>query len=587
MSDSEGSAVSVNSAHSEHDESVTDVVEYPVMDDGAISSDSTGETSDILTEATVSVAEGEADDRIDDLVEEVIEVAAVLEAEGAKPNEANLNEWMAHRPIPLLLAQFGIPSGVGMFIQMIYAVCDMIIVGQTGGGSAAISGIGLFYPIEAIQAGVGIGLGSYTSSAISQALGAKDLKKAQRVIGNVILLSLAIGIAFPLALFFIMPQFLEFTGGNDETMKHALPYSRILLPMTFFQTLIMIGNDILRGDGKPLWAMVATISSALINVSVDLILIPGFGLGTTGCAIATVCGTVIPSCCIIIFYTFRRGPGLKFSKEGFIPDPKVLVAIATVGSALLVQQVGVSITTFTSNAIFKQILPEDRVTDYIAAFQAAIRTMMLCMVPLMGIGIGGLPIYGFSLGRRLWRRLAHTYLLAIGLGILVATVAWAALMAFPRVYMLVYTTDQDTVDAAVVTVRRVFAGFFTLGFIMPTQTMFLVMFPPFGLLCTLSRSLLIVLPVLLVLGLVTRDVHYMLCAQPVADLTTAVIAFVLLLIVVTKLVSLARKDHAEKIKAGCETTFDSPLASGPLSLNASVNVSIQSSQADLEVVANE
>ena len=81
-------------------------------------------------------------------------------------------------------------------VMSLYTIIDRIFIGQ-GVGPDAISGLALTFPIMNLTAAVGAG----ASARISIVLGQKDPVRAEKILGNSLVLTLALAACY--ILFFI------------------------------------------------------------------------------------------------------------------------------------------------------------------------------------------------------------------------------------------------------------------------------------------------------------------------------------------------------------------------------------------------
>ena len=104
-----------------------------------------------------------------------------------------------------LLVQYAVPAIIAMTASSLYNMVDSIFIGH-GVGPLAISGLALTFPLMNLAAAFGSLVGVGAATLISMRLGQRDYETAQRVLGNVLVLNLIIGIAFGLAaLLFLDP----------------------------------------------------------------------------------------------------------------------------------------------------------------------------------------------------------------------------------------------------------------------------------------------------------------------------------------------------------------------------------------------
>ncbi|KAG9391221.1 Multi antimicrobial extrusion protein [Carpediemonas membranifera] len=461
---------------------------------------------------------------------QTISVSSVTEAPSPSPDHSRgAHAFMANRSIPLLFMQFCVPAAFGLFVQMLYAIIDIAVVGRSSsGGDDAVAAISLFYPIESLAGGIGSGLGMGLNAGVSQALGERDYTKTSRTVCNTLLLGIIICIAYPAALFFLLPFFFDISGANDDIMAHALPYGRILLAGAFGQVLYICANNILRADGRPNWAMVSMTCSAAINVTLDLVLILALDMGTTGCAIATVTAQVVPAAVIFAFYTFFNESGVRIRLSGFIPEPRLMFHIVLVSVALFVQRIGGSLKMFVANLSFSYIIDEDQIGKYLAASQIVSRSVMFLFVPLMAIGQGQLPIIGYAYGAHLYRRLAGAVAFALAVGIAIGIVAWAILMAGPYVYLRLFTNDAETLRIGSLFARIQAAMFWVVGYqMLISMTFIAIKMPLLGMVSMFARQMVVAIPLIILFTFTIKTPESIMATNPIADTVATVLTVIM------------------------------------------------------------
>ena len=103
-----------------------------------------------------------------------------------------------------LLMQYAVPAVVAMTASSLYNMVDSIFIGH-GVGPLAISGLALTFPLMNLAAAFGSLVGVGAATLVSMRLGQRDYDTAQRVLGNVVMLNLILGIGFG----FVVQLFLD------------------------------------------------------------------------------------------------------------------------------------------------------------------------------------------------------------------------------------------------------------------------------------------------------------------------------------------------------------------------------------------
>ena len=107
-------------------------------------------------------------------------------------------------PIGKLLTQYAIPAIIAMTASSLYNMADSIFIGH-GVGALAISGLALTFPLMNLAAAFGSLVGVGASTLVAVKLGQKDYEGANKVLGNVLILNVVLGVAFTIAILCLIP----------------------------------------------------------------------------------------------------------------------------------------------------------------------------------------------------------------------------------------------------------------------------------------------------------------------------------------------------------------------------------------------
>ena len=94
--------------------------------------------------------------------------------------------------IKKLLMRYAVPAIVAMTAASLYNMMDSIFIGH-GVGALGIAGLAVTFPFINLAAAFGSLGGVGASTLVSVKMGQKDLKSAEAVLGNVLLLNTVIG----------------------------------------------------------------------------------------------------------------------------------------------------------------------------------------------------------------------------------------------------------------------------------------------------------------------------------------------------------------------------------------------------------
>ena len=190
-------------------------------------------------------------------------------------------------PVHQLLFQYALPAIIAMTASSLYNIVDSIYIGR-GCGALAFGALTVAKPFMDICAAFGSLVGVGASSLLAIYLGEKDYERANRVLGNVIVLNIILSaIVMVVGLIWLDPILMAF-GASDNTLGYAHEYMEIILLGNILTHIYFGLNAMLRSAGHPRFSMTATIVAVTINIILDPIFIFGFDMGVRGAALATV-----------------------------------------------------------------------------------------------------------------------------------------------------------------------------------------------------------------------------------------------------------------------------------------------------------
>lgn len=183
---------------------------------------------------------------------------------------------------------FFFPILLGTFFQQFYNTIDMVIVGRFVGKEALASVGGSAGQIVNLVVGFFTGLSAGAGVIISQFYGAKDQKNLNISIHTAYAFSIAGSILIMIPGLLLSPALLKQMNTPEELLAPSSSYLMIYFAGILFMFIYNIGSGILRalGDSKrPLYYL---IICCLLNIALDLLMVPVLHLGVSGVAIATV-----------------------------------------------------------------------------------------------------------------------------------------------------------------------------------------------------------------------------------------------------------------------------------------------------------
>jgi putative MATE family efflux protein len=359
---------------------------------------------------------------------------------------------LGSQPIGKILIRQAVPASIGILVMSLNILVDTIFVGHWI-GSTAIAAINVVLPVSFFIAALGMAIGIGGSSIISRALGADSRVKALKTFGNQITLTLLLTVSLAVLGLIFSDAIIVAFGGKGAIFEPAKIYYTIVLYGVPFLALSMMGNTVIRAEGKPKFAMYAMMIPSVSNLLLDYIFINVLGFGMEGAAWATSLSYIL--CFVYIFWFFKsKNSELKIDLSHFGLSQSIVAEIGSLGFVTLSRQAVVSITYLFMNNILFDLGGETSVTAYAIVG----RMLMFAMFPVLGITQGFLPIAGFNYGAQNYDRVRQTINIAIKYAAVLSTCIFIILMFFPEAITRMFTTNLSVIEQTPNDMRWVFAA---------------------------------------------------------------------------------------------------------------------------------
>ncbi len=342
--------------------------------------------------------------------------------------------------ISSLLIKQAVPASIGILVMSLNMIVDTIFVGRWI-GPLAISAITVVLPVTFFIAAIGLAVGIGGSSVLSRALGAGDDDKALRVFGNQVTLTfLASGLLAVLGLIF-QDTLIEFFGADESFKDLALVYYRIVMYGIVMLAMCMMGNNVIRAEGKPKFAMYAMMLPAVGNIAMDYLLINILDYGMEGAAWATFISYAVCFAFILWFFIFKSE--LRLKAECFKLKKKIVSEISGLSFVTLGRQGVIAVLTILLNNVLIDV--GDAID--VASYGIISRVLMFALFPVIGVNQGFMPIAGFNFGANQFGRVREAINTSIIYSGILALGIFILIMIFAEPFVSIFISDRIGQDA--------------------------------------------------------------------------------------------------------------------------------------------
>ena len=358
---------------------------------------------------------------------------------------------LGNQDIRKLLIKQAVPSSIGVLFMSVNILIDTIFVGQWI-GSLAIAAVTVVLPFTFFISSLGMAIGIGGGSVLSRALGANNKEKAKNTFANQIMMTLLLSCVFVVFGLLFSNETLTLFGAKGAIVKPAKEFFFPIIISVPFLALCMMGNNVIRAEGKAKFAMVAMIIPAFVNIAFDILFIKHLNLGMYGAALATAISYF--TCFAFVLWFFIYKSELKLRARHF----KFKIPIVREITAL-------SFVTFSRQGVvsFLSILLNHTLYTYggehsVAIYGIISRMLMFALFPILGITQGFLPIAGFNYGAGYYGRVKESVELSIKYAAVLATLIFIVILIFAKSITTIFTNDELVITQTPEALRWVFAA---------------------------------------------------------------------------------------------------------------------------------
>ena len=288
---------------------------------------------------------------------------------------------------------FSLPYLLSYFLQTLYGMADLFIIGQYEGvaSTTAVSiGSQVMHMITVII--VGLAMGSTVS--IGQAVGGGNDKRTASCIGNTITLFMGLSIILTAALLLLRRPIAIAMSTPAQALEGTIDYLTICFMGIPFITAYNIISSIFRGLGDSKSPMYFIAIACAANIGLDYAFMGALHLGPAGAALGTTLSQAV-SVVVSIIVLRRARAGIRLKKEDFKPKRDVMGSLLRIGIPIAVQdgliQVAFIVITIIANRRGLNDAAAVGIVEKIMSFIFLVPSSMLSTVSALGaqnIGAG-------------------------------------------------------------------------------------------------------------------------------------------------------------------------------------------------------
>lgn len=414
-----------------------------------------------------------------------------------------------------LLFILAVPAITSQVVNALYNMVDRMYIGHIPEvGSAALTGVGVCFPIIMIISAFAYLFGMGGAPRASIFMGKKDNDTAEKILGNCTTSLMIIAVLLTVLVLIFQEPLLYLFGASENTIGYAMDYMTIYAIGTIFVQLTLGLNAFISAQGFSKISMLTVVIGAVTNIVLDPIFIFGLNMGVQGAAVATVMSQALSA---IWAFWFLSGKNtiLKLKRENLKINFHILLPCIALGVAPFAMQATESVLVLCFNSSLLKYGGDLAV----GAMTILSSVMQFAMLPLQGLTQGGQPIISYNYGAKQGDRVQKAFKLQTISCFSYSSILWLLIMIFPSLFVAIFTSDPQLTEITIWALRIYMAGVLLMGIQISCQQTFIA----FGnskksAFLAVFRKILVLIPLIYILPMFISDqVFAVFLAEPIAD----------------------------------------------------------------------
>ena len=311
---------------------------------------------------------------------------------------------------------FSLPYFLSYFLQTLYGLADLFIIGQYE-GVAATTAVSIGSQVMHMLTVMIVGLAMGTTVSIGRAVGAGDDKRVSACVGNTVTLFMLVSLALTAALLLLVRPIVSVMSTPAEAVEGTVSYLVICFAGVPLITAYNIISSIFRGMGDSKSPMYFIAVACAANIALDYLFMGALGLGPAGAAL----GTTLAQAVSVIFalVAIRRHRSVTLVKGDLRPRSGVMGQILSIGVPVALQdgliQIAFILITIIANRRGLTDAAAVGIVEKFISFVFLVPSSMLSTVSALGAQSIGAGKPGRA-KKTLWYSIA----IAAGFGVLIS-----------------------------------------------------------------------------------------------------------------------------------------------------------------------
>ena len=363
------------------------------------------------------------------------------------------NQFLGTERVGRLMKQYAVPCIISLLVGALYNIVDQIFIANASYlGSYGNAANTVVFPLTVVALAIAVMIGDGCCAFVSISLGRSQPESAKKSVGNSVVMALVSSVVLTAVYLLFSETIIAMFGGtvNEETFACAKEYFFFItlgLPFYMFGQAM---NPIIRADGDPKFAMVATLTGAVINIILDPIFIFVFRWGMMGAAVATVLGQMATAA-LSVWYLLRMKV-IRPAAGDYRPSGKICARTLMLGMTSFLSQISLVAAMAAVNNMLRKYGAVDPVFSQeqyaqipMAVVGIVMKFFQIVISIVVGMAAGCIPIAGFNMGAGHKDRVRELFTRLLTAEALVGLAALILVEGFPRQLISIFGAANESV----------------------------------------------------------------------------------------------------------------------------------------------
>ena len=354
-------------------------------------------------------------------------------------------QQLLHGPILPTLLRLATPNVLAMLLTVGVSIAETYYIGRLG--TTPLAAMALVFPFAMLTQMLSAGaMGGGVSSAVSRALGAGDVPRAETLALHALAIGVGAGLLYSVIFLLFGPAFYRVLGGQGAVLAEAVRYSNWLFSGALLVWLANTLASILRGSGNMRVPSLVVFATAILQIVLGGVLGLGAGpvpsLGMVGVALGHLVATGV-SVVLFLAYLASARARVRLRLGRFALQRELLYDILKVGALACLSP----LQSVLASVILTGLIARLGV-QALAGYGIGQRLEFMLIPIAFGIGVASVPMVGMAMGARDVARARRVAWVAAAVSATILAVVGTAVALVPDLWAALFTSDAQVLEHA-------------------------------------------------------------------------------------------------------------------------------------------